>query len=255
MSMAGYTKLFNTILASTIWREDDRTRIVWITMLAAADRDGVVEASVPGLADFARVPVEDCRRALEALSRPDPDSRSKEYSGRRIEPVEGGWRLLNHAKYRAKMNSDDRREYLRKKQAEYRKRKQASTHVNNVSDKSTVLTHAEAEAKADTEAEARTERVRASRGPAPIHDTGHKRHAFCGRVCVHASQHNDFVRRRNHDGADEELRTWYLAVNAEWMDGAHQADEPGDPFDFWRARYEERWPALKVDKRVPEWAR
>jgi hypothetical protein len=26
MAMTGYTKLFNSILASTIWREDDKTR-------------------------------------------------------------------------------------------------------------------------------------------------------------------------------------------------------------------------------------
>ena len=43
--MPGYTKLFNSILASTIWRADDKTRIVWITLLAMADKHGIVEAS------------------------------------------------------------------------------------------------------------------------------------------------------------------------------------------------------------------
>jgi hypothetical protein len=133
--MAGYTKLFNSILASTIWRADDKVRIVWITLLAMADKNGIAEGSVPGLADFARVSVEDARRALSVLAAPDEDSRSKEFEGRRIEEVEGGWRLLNHSKYRSKMGADERREYLKQKQREYRKRRQQmSTNVNNVSD-------------------------------------------------------------------------------------------------------------------------
>ena len=123
--MTGYTKLFNSILASTIWREDLETRVVFITMLAMADKHGIVEGSVPGLADFARVSVEAARASLDKLARPDPDSRSPECEGRRIIAIEGGWRLVNHAKYRAKMGADERREYLRLKQAERRaKRRQ-----------------------------------------------------------------------------------------------------------------------------------
>ena len=151
MSMSGYTKLFNSILASTIWRADDKTRLVWITLLAMADKNGAVEGSIPGLADFARVSLDDCLQALTHLQSPDEFSRSKEYDGRRIEIIDGGWRLINHGKYRAKMGSDERREYLKLKQREYR-RKQKSTNVNNVSYKSTLLTHAEADTEADTEA-------------------------------------------------------------------------------------------------------
>ena len=155
--MAGYTKLFNSILASTIWEADMATRIVWITLLAMADKDGVAEASVPGLATFARVSRQECERALSHLMAPDKDSRSKEYEGRRIEAIDGGWRLLNHAKYRAKLNADERREYLRVKQQEYRRKQKPSTNVNNVSDKSTVLTQAEAEAEADTKIKSKGE--------------------------------------------------------------------------------------------------
>jgi len=35
MIHGGYTKLYSSIVASTMWREDDKTRIVFITMLAA----------------------------------------------------------------------------------------------------------------------------------------------------------------------------------------------------------------------------
>ncbi len=120
--MAGYTKLFSTILASTIWKAPDKTRIVWITLLAMADQRGIAEGSIPGLAGFANVTIEECETALAELMAPDKYSRTKDWDGRRIEEVDGGWLLLNHGKYRAKMNSDERREYLRKKQAEHRGR-------------------------------------------------------------------------------------------------------------------------------------
>lgn len=121
--MNGYTKLFTSILASTIWREDDKTRLVWITMLAMSGKDGVVEGSIPGLADFAKVSIEDCEMALKKLMEPDPYSRSKEHEGRRIEEVDGGWLILNRSKYREKMGSDERRAYKAAKQREYREKK------------------------------------------------------------------------------------------------------------------------------------
>lgn len=105
---------------------------MWVTMLALADKDGVVEGSVPGLADMARLTVNEARAAIEILSKPDPDSRSKVEDGRRIVPVDGGWVLVNHGHYRELMGLEERREYLRVKQAEFRaKRKQVSTNVNN----------------------------------------------------------------------------------------------------------------------------
>jgi uncharacterized phage protein (TIGR02220 family) len=128
-SMTGYTKLFGSIVLSTIWREPNHVRIVWITMLALADKRGIVEGSVPGLADLCRVSVDECREALAKLKAPDPDSRTKAEGGRRILEVEGGWQLVNHAKYRAKLNQDERTEYLRIKKQESRvnKRRELST--------------------------------------------------------------------------------------------------------------------------------
>ena len=150
--MSGYTKLFSSILASTIWREPMEVRIVWITLLAMAGRDGIAEGSVPGVADFARLPVSVTRASLERLCEPDPDSRSTEHEGRRIQPVDGGWLILNHAKYRSKLNADERREYLKIKAREYRRRpKIVNTSVDKRSGSSTQYTHAEAEAEATTD--------------------------------------------------------------------------------------------------------
>jgi hypothetical protein len=110
----GFTKLFNTIVTSTIWQEDDKTRIVWITMLAIADASGMVSAAVPGLASVANVSVEATRKAIETLESPDPDSRTQDFEGRRIQQVDGGWRILNYIKYRRMLNEEERREYKAK---------------------------------------------------------------------------------------------------------------------------------------------
>lgn len=125
---AGYTKLFESILDSTIWGESNETRLVWITMLAMRNYRHIVEASVPGLARRARVSLEDTEKALKKFRSPDPYSRSKEHGGRRIEDVPGGWLILNGEFYRNKLNEDERREYQRVKQAEYRKRRKILKH-------------------------------------------------------------------------------------------------------------------------------
>ena len=78
-------------------------------MLAMADQHGEVSASVPGLAAMANVSVEACEGALEALSSPDKYSRTPDNEGRRIAACDGGWRLLNHAKYRHLASAEDRR--------------------------------------------------------------------------------------------------------------------------------------------------
>jgi hypothetical protein len=92
-------------------------------MLAMANRDGIVEAAVPGLASRAKVTNEECLTALELLAAPDNWSRSKEFDGRRIAAIDGGWKILNHAKYRAKLSLEERRIYKAEKQAEYRAQK------------------------------------------------------------------------------------------------------------------------------------
>lgn len=98
-------------------------------MLAMADQHGYVAASVPGLADRARVSMDACLAALAAFQEPDEWSRTKENEGRRIAEVDGGWTLLNHAKYRAARAVDERRAYMRELMAKRR----ALASVSNVS--------------------------------------------------------------------------------------------------------------------------
>jgi hypothetical protein len=153
-----FTKLFTSITESTIWREDDHTRIVWITMLAMADRNGRVFASIPGLADRARVPVESAEKALQRFQSPDRYSRTPDHEGRRIEVIDGGWRLLNHAKYRELRDEEaikeSKRKYINAKRAKEREAKSLgiTTVPHDVENVERSRHNADADADADADA-------------------------------------------------------------------------------------------------------
>lgn len=113
-----YTKLFHRILQSSVWDLDDRTRVVWITLMAMTDEHGCVISTVNFVAKMARLDhnaqeVEDVRRAIDRFLSPDPESLTSENEGRRLEKIEGGWRLLNFKKYQEMMKVEARRETWR----------------------------------------------------------------------------------------------------------------------------------------------
>jgi len=147
--MAGYTKLFARILDSTVWREPDPIRILWITMLALADRDGVVHCTVPGLADRARISIEQCRAGISRFTDTDPDSLTTSDEGRRIRRVEDGWELINYQKYRSMMSEEEQREKSKIRMANWRKRKKLEESSVTVTPCNASYDIAEAEAEAE----------------------------------------------------------------------------------------------------------
>lgn len=137
MHESGFAKLFSTIVTSTIWQENKETKILWITMLALANRYGEVGAAEPGLANAAGLTLDETLKSLKKLESPDPYSRNQDHKGRRIAKIEGGWQILNYALYRKKMRS--RAEYFR----EYRKRNKNATQITTTQP----IAEAEAEVK------------------------------------------------------------------------------------------------------------
>lgn len=148
--MTGWTKLFSSIVTSSVWVEDDATLRVWIAMLATADANGVVEASIPGLASLCRLSVETAEAAIQKLAAPDRFSRSPENDGRRITAIEGGWLITNYAKYRRKRDPEERRQQVRDAVARYRSRKRQPDVIRGNQSKPR---------KAQAEAEAEAERI------------------------------------------------------------------------------------------------
>lgn len=158
MSMT-FTKLFTSITESSVWVADDHTRLMWITMLAMADKYGRVFGSIPGLANRARVPLEGAEKAIKAFLSPDPYSRTKDHEGKRIEEIDGGWRLLNHSKYRQMRDDEHRREQNRIYKQRSRKKSAESANVSHGQPTGQPI----AESDTDTEAYTKSDPLEVSR--------------------------------------------------------------------------------------------
>lgn len=118
---------------------------VWITLLAACNENGTAEVSPIFLESICRIPIEKVEEALAALESPDNHSRSENDGGRRIERINGGFRILNYQKYRIKSYSKSKeairkREWREKRAGESPKalpdKRDIPGHVPNVPDSS-----------------------------------------------------------------------------------------------------------------------
>jgi len=167
--MGGFTKLFSSIVTSSLWCQDHAVLRVWVAMLATADATGKVEGAVPGFASLCRVSIPEMERVLGILMAPDEYSRTKDHDGKRLEVCEGGWRILNYMKYRAIREADERREYQR----EWDRTHRAKTHPTNptTSDKSDTIRPNPTQAEAEAEAE----KIKEGSPSAPVVDLVAKR--------------------------------------------------------------------------------
>jgi len=109
-----FTKLDHSIITSTLWCEELHVRVLWITMLAMTDSEGRVTATIPGLARLANISMDQCVEGIEKFMSPDQFSRTKTNDGRRIEEIDGGWKLLNFKKYRGETSTERTRKWREK---------------------------------------------------------------------------------------------------------------------------------------------
>jgi len=146
-----YSKLHASIVGSSLWTEPDTVRILFITLLALCDRDGIVYGTQLGLNRLANIDMDLADSAWIALLSPDENSsdkmRAPEHEGRRIEEVPGGFRLLNFEYYRSLRNDDDRREQNRVAQAKFK----AKVSQGKPRKAEVIPSEAETEAEASTE--------------------------------------------------------------------------------------------------------
>lgn len=123
-------------------------------MIACADSSGTVEVNPAYLASILGCEPKEITEALIFLQRPDDNSRTSAEDGRRI-LKEGQflYRLVNFQKYQEIRNREDRREYLRAKQARYRAKKKAAARIDTRGDSiDTVnnVSHTERETETET---------------------------------------------------------------------------------------------------------
>ncbi len=143
-----YAKLFASLYQGTLRGNPDEI-LVFTNLLAHADATGVVDKHWRAISEEIGISRERVEAAIANLEAPDRESRSPELDGRRIVKMDEhrvwGWRIVNHGKYRAIRDEDDRREQNRLAQERWRNkhskpRKPISAQAE-----------AEAEAEADTD--------------------------------------------------------------------------------------------------------
>lgn len=101
--------LLGEIVRSKFWQMADKTRILWVTLLALRERDQIVRGDTAFLAFFAGIPLDDCVDGLAQLA--DKGA---------IKGVPGGWLIVPGADY-AQMEAKDKiRAYKTAKAREYR---------------------------------------------------------------------------------------------------------------------------------------
>lgn len=237
----GYTKLFSELIMSTVWREPDHVRLLWITMLAIKDRWHKVNASLPGLADAARISMNECQDALKILSSPDQYSRTQENDGRRIAPIDGGWVILNGEKYRNKMSLDERREYNRIKQREYRAKK--GNVSNSCVQSGTESAHTETDTETDTDTEAvkktYTAEFQSFWQNYPSNRRGHKGRAYEKWKKIDKNLHStvtEYVRARAAEDPDWKRENFRYVPHAERFLAGERWEDDWQPAKQWSER-------------------
>jgi hypothetical protein len=149
----GFVKTYGALLDSSVWGEPMATRIVWITMLAMADKNGIVAASTDGIARRANVQLRAAEAAIAILEAPDPRSKSPEHEGRRVEKIDGGFRILNYLKYRELQTEKQRQDAERQRRHRETKRDNRVTSRSGHKRSRPVAPKAKAEANTETNTE------------------------------------------------------------------------------------------------------
>lgn len=118
--MHTWTPLFSKIVDSSIWSEPDHVVKVFLTMLAKKDFDFIVRGSAYNISCWAKKTEAETIDALKVLCSADTKRLEPQpFDGRRLEKVEGGYRILNGQYYHDLMRSANRRDYKAAKERQY----------------------------------------------------------------------------------------------------------------------------------------
>ena len=113
-----YGKIFAQMYDGTLCTAGPwQALVTFQQFIVLARSDGVVDMTPSAISARTTIPLAIIEAGIEALERPDPESRSLDHEGRRIvrlsEHRTWGWRIVNHAKYRAIRDEEGRRDYQR----------------------------------------------------------------------------------------------------------------------------------------------
>jgi hypothetical protein len=122
-TLMSYGKIFDSLYTGSMVGAGINVFAVWGYVIANAKPPGIIELNPKLLAATFGCDVEPIVKAIECLCAPDPESRTKEYEGRRLLP-EGQflYRIPTWAKYNQIRNEVERREKNREYARAYRER-------------------------------------------------------------------------------------------------------------------------------------
>lgn len=111
-----YGKVFASMFEGSLYGQWEAI-VTFSCMIVLSDREGEVDITPEALSARTSIPLEIIQRGIASLEAPDPQSRTPDEEGRRIVRLSDtrawGWRIVNHAKYRAIRTAEERREYHR----------------------------------------------------------------------------------------------------------------------------------------------
>lgn len=156
-----YCKLFASLYQGTLRGRSDEI-LVFTNLLAHTSAGGIVDKHFRAVAEETGLSLDRVKQAILVLESPDEESRSPDEKGARLVRLDEhrvwGWRVVNHGKYRAIKNEDDRAEQNRLAQARFRERKKAEANGEKSAIVSGVITSntdkPKQKHKADADAEA-----------------------------------------------------------------------------------------------------
>lgn len=222
-----FTKIYRLLVTSSVWDESPDVCKLWVTMLVLSDRYGRVISSKKGLAHMARLPVDVCEMALNKFLSPDPDSKSKDYEGRRIKEIETGWLILNYEKYR---NLRDEEEVKERKKDWYRKnrekilenkRKTSNPNGNEMSKNVQSLTNSDELGKVSHIAEAEAEAEKSSSVSPNAKDEANVFYTKKNQEAVIPTEEEIVNFGQGPSGIPEDFCRYFHAINTEknaWTD-------------------------------------
>lgn len=200
-----YGKVFESIYDGTLaghWQ----AIVTMQQLIVLANEDGVVDMTAEAIARRTSIPIAIITAGLEHLSKPDPYTRTPGEDGRRIVLLDDhrpwGWRLVNHAKYRALRDLEQKREADRVRIAE----KRAAEKALRDKDVATVSREVANVAHTDTDTDADTKSKRAIAPRAAAHGAG-----LNGHDLVNEAQDPVVERIPLNDGTEFDVRKSIVA--------------------------------------------
>ena len=134
-----YGKIFEQIYDGSL-RMNWKAMITFQQMIVLCDDVGVVDMTPDAIHFRTGIPLEIIKDGILDLEKPDPQSRTPDKEGRRIERLDDhrdwGWRIVNHKYYRDLISKKDRQEYMKEYMRDRRKQS-----VNSCKQKLADLTH------------------------------------------------------------------------------------------------------------------